>query len=490
MTSYDLGALGALARDDPNLKVDEPLKESGKDELTELAEILDPKEVDSIKSDGGSLHRLPLQASDSLRPFEHVHTANSEMANDARDHGNKHGSSNSRVVIRDKNSQEEIQISNDKGATESTNSTAAALSLRHNGRLTGVYENYLLVRPYPSLRILFTSPSMRVPGILQSPLLDRIGGSVRVRNELVQALSSGQGVTAKVKWLSASRRSNNRTASKKRDLSHPLEARLEADDDLDTTAEPEPEGRARWLHCTPLAGANSKVGVWMIVIVDDYESRERPQRARAPVIAVTAPNSARRKGVYDGPKTNGSKDGNYPGHRNSTLVDSDGREPSSMLGHHRSDLHVPLPKKQAVSVTQAIHEQNSANSRRTSKPISNSGVAASTASRFFSLDALARVTSGKYTKEPTSSKSSSRSSTSSSDRGPLRQEAPLPPWPARSDSRSANSSKMESQSRTVYTIPEEKARSEKSSGSSFTGDERRKSLDSFVSMFTVKIGDD
>lgn len=95
------------------------------------------------------------------------------------------------------------------------------------------------MRPYPSLRILFTSPSLRVPGILQSPFLSRIGGSTRVRDELSAALAEGRGVTAKIRWLS------NR-----------------ADE----------EGRARWIHCTPLLGQNGSVGVWMVVLVDDEGS--------------------------------------------------------------------------------------------------------------------------------------------------------------------------------------------------------------------------
>jgi hypothetical protein len=73
---------------------------------------------------------------------------------------------------------------------------------RSSGKLSGVYENYLLVRPHPSLKILFASPSLRVPGILQSPFMAKIGGSSRVRDELTQALADGRGVTAKVRWVS------------------------------------------------------------------------------------------------------------------------------------------------------------------------------------------------------------------------------------------------------------------------------------------------
>lgn len=103
---------------------------------------------------------------------------------------------------------------------------------------------YLLIRPAPSLRILFTSPSLRVPGILQSPFLNRIGGSPRVRADLSAALGEGRGVTAKIRWL----------------------ARPDEDG--------EGEGRPRWIHCTPLLGHTGAVGVWMIVLIDEEGSRD------------------------------------------------------------------------------------------------------------------------------------------------------------------------------------------------------------------------
>lgn len=103
---------------------------------------------------------------------------------------------------------------------------------------------YLLIRPAPSLRILFTSPSLRVPGILQSPFLHRIGGSSRVRADLAAALGEGRGVTAKIRWL----------------------ARPDEDG--------EGEGRPRWIHCTPLYGHTGTVGVWMVVLIDEEGSRD------------------------------------------------------------------------------------------------------------------------------------------------------------------------------------------------------------------------
>lgn len=87
---------------------------------------------------------------------------------------------------------------------------------------------------------MFASPDLRIPGILQSPLLSRIGGSPRVRGDLAHALEVGRKVTAKVQWLS-------KTA---------------------TTS------RARWIHCTPLLGVNDTIGVWMVILVDDEDERD------------------------------------------------------------------------------------------------------------------------------------------------------------------------------------------------------------------------
>jgi hypothetical protein len=124
-------------------------------------------------------------------------------------------------------------------------------SSRVSGKLSGIYENYLLVRPYPSMRILFASPSLRMPGILQSPFMDKIGGSQRVRDELTKALADGRGVTARVRWVTKA----------------------------------DPEGYNRWIHCTPLLGGNGAIGVWMIVLVDDEAQQAVGKRFKqAPAI--------------------------------------------------------------------------------------------------------------------------------------------------------------------------------------------------------------
>ncbi|OAG12535.1 uncharacterized protein CC84DRAFT_1078982 [Paraphaeosphaeria sporulosa] len=127
------------------------------------------------------------------------------------------------------------------------------------GRLPGVYQNYLLVRPYPSLRIIFTSPALRIPGLSQSKLMDRIGGPQHVRESLREALAQGTSVTAKVSWLAHSHRSNENGS-------------FAEDASMATLGPPSAlESRPRWIQCTPMLGSDSKPGVYMIVMVDKEE---------------------------------------------------------------------------------------------------------------------------------------------------------------------------------------------------------------------------
>lgn len=94
--------------------------------------------------------------------------------------------------------------------------------------------------------------------------MNRIGSSDRVREELVAALAEGRGVTAKVRWISR----------------------------------PEDEGRGRWIHATPLLGANGNIGVWMIVLVDEENQRTHRRFRQAPPVAgdISALNGDGRNG--------------------------------------------------------------------------------------------------------------------------------------------------------------------------------------------------
>jgi hypothetical protein len=230
-----------------------------KDEFQELCEMFNMSELSTVRKHGGRLHTELQDDSDAMS----MH------------------SQQPRLLLKD------------------PLDSASSIAGRASGRLSGAYqhvrvsksrrpspltvqltdEQYLLVRPYPSLRILFASPSQRVPGILQSPFLDKIGGSVRVRDELTAAFAEGRGVTAKVRWLSRSQE----------------------------------EGRSRWIHCTPLIGINGQIGVWMVVIVDDEKNKTpRTWRPAPPVPASMARStpsrgtSARGQRSYENSMRNGS----------------------------------------------------------------------------------------------------------------------------------------------------------------------------------------
>lgn len=142
---------------------------------------------------------------------------------------------------------------------------------------------YLLVRPYPSLRITFTSPALRIPGLLQTKFLDRVQGPMHVREGILDAFAHGTSVTAKITWLSHAPESNDVSRS-------------------------QGHGKPRWIHCTPLLGSDGKVGVWMIVMVEHEEvtgSLHRDDDARAASREGNYPKSPR--GAADASRFTGNK---------------------------------------------------------------------------------------------------------------------------------------------------------------------------------------
>lgn len=188
-----------------------------KDEFRELSEMLNLQELDTVRKWGSRMHR------DSSEESQHSNFKGGNWTKPRR-----YISSSSPDETKPYGP---LSIASDK--------------------LTSIYENYLLVRPHPNLRILFASPSLRTPGILQSSFMSKIGGNGRVREELTQALADGRGVTAKIRWI-----------SKKSDT----------------------EGRQRWIHCTPLLGNNGAIGVWMIVVADDENSINSKRFKLAPPV--------------------------------------------------------------------------------------------------------------------------------------------------------------------------------------------------------------
>ncbi|EKD16704.1 uncharacterized protein L3040_001445 [Drepanopeziza brunnea f. sp. 'multigermtubi'] len=115
-------------------------------------------------------------------------------------------------------------------------------SPRHNN-LPGVYKHYLLVRPYPSLQIIFASPSLRLPGLLRTHLFTKLGGSNQTISALEAAFRDGASATAKVLWLP-----KNASPGEQRGRG-PAEVKV------------------RFIRCTPLLGNDDRVGVWMVILV-------------------------------------------------------------------------------------------------------------------------------------------------------------------------------------------------------------------------------
>ncbi|KAF7549282.1 hypothetical protein G7046_g8398 [Stylonectria norvegica] len=205
-----------------------------RDKFRELADMFSLSELKTVRESGGSLHRTNQ---------ENVRDADSVRAN-----WNK-----PRLLIHD-----DATIHRRLSDPILQDSFA---KINRGGRLSGIFQHYLLVRPYPNLRILFASPSLRVPGMLQSPFLSRIGGSDRVRDVLTQAFAGGHGITAHVRWLSRSDMHAQNVAI--RVTNHRSHGEGGGEPPI---ASP---GRSRWIHCTPLLGSNGSVGVWMVVLVDD-----------------------------------------------------------------------------------------------------------------------------------------------------------------------------------------------------------------------------
>ncbi|KAI2781798.1 hypothetical protein F4815DRAFT_444146 [Daldinia loculata] len=226
---------------------------SVKDEFRELAEMFTSSELKTVQEVGGSMHRRHRED-----------TAGAETG--SRHHG-------------------PARVDSDPLPRISTASVS---------RVTSLFEHYLLVRPHPHLRVLFASPSLRFPGMLQSSFMSRIGGPPAVREAVAQAFADGRGITTKVRWVT----------------------RMDS------------YGKGKWIHCTPLLGSNGAVGVWMVVLVNDDAEVDLRRSRDAPLVDVKI--DGRRP--FDGEDIS-SDSGNADGGLN-------GCRPSSALGHTSGDVEI------------------------------------------------------------------------------------------------------------------------------------------------------
>jgi hypothetical protein len=215
-----------------------------------LCEVFNRQELETVRRYGGRMHRN-----------QHEQTQHESALNWAKGRVILHDNENSPPSSSRRQNNSEVHdftgnITISPRATSPPLSSApippmpTVPTTLHGPRIPTIYEHFLVVRPYPSLKVLFTSPSLRVPGILQSHLMSRIGGSKRIHEELEQAFALGQGVTAKVRWIAAGVRSDGSSGSS-------------------SVENGGKEGRPRWIHCTPLFGSNGSVGAWIVVLIDE-----------------------------------------------------------------------------------------------------------------------------------------------------------------------------------------------------------------------------
>ena len=144
--------------------------------------------------------------------------------------------------------------------------------------------------------------------------MSQIGGSQRVREDLERALEAGRKVTAKVQWIS----------------------------------KPAQDTRSRWIHCTPLLGVNSLIAVWMVILVDDIEEKEKvhlqepvkPPLSYDPATTITEalPWEAVEKPDYPGAIGHGFVEGSGSSNASQAALSNDG-------GRSPYDPTPPVPER-------------------------------------------------------------------------------------------------------------------------------------------------
>ncbi|KAG9788808.1 hypothetical protein KCU88_g1660, partial [Aureobasidium melanogenum] len=122
-----------------------------------------------------------------------------------------------------------------------------------SGKLPGVYDSYMLIRPAPSLRIVFVSPKLRrrLGDVIQHPFLSHVAAPSRTLAGLKESLGTGVPVSAKIHFML--NRGERRDGTK-----------ISADRKPDETG----QSRVCWVSATPLLGSDDRIGVWMVVVVD------------------------------------------------------------------------------------------------------------------------------------------------------------------------------------------------------------------------------
>lgn len=132
-----------------------------------------------------------------------------------------------------------------------------------SGKLPGVYDSYLLIRPAPSLRIVFASPKVRqrFGNSTQHPFMSHVAAPSSTLAGLKESFGTGVPVSAKISFMLNRGERRDGTA-------------------IDAGSKPEHSGPIRtcWISATPLLGSDDNIGVWMVVVVE--KTKVSSQRLR------------------------------------------------------------------------------------------------------------------------------------------------------------------------------------------------------------------
>ena len=176
----------------------------------------------------------------------------------------------------------------DAGAWKLGSSGSGGLS----GKLPGIYETYMLIRPAPSSRIVFVSPKLRKIGkVVQSPFLSHVAAPAATLAGLKESFASGTPVSAKINFLPQAGESRNGTKTGP-GYKH----------------EDGKNGRACWISATPLVGNDDRIGVWMVVVVVKSKA-QGTARVAAVEAKATSKSQAKRPNKIEMPKDQTSNRG-------------------------------------------------------------------------------------------------------------------------------------------------------------------------------------
>jgi len=160
---------------------------------------------------------------------------------------------------------------------QTTNQWANLSSVGPSGKLPGVYQNYLLIRPGSSMRIIFTSSSLQgVGNLTQTPFLSHVSAPTSTIRGLEEAFAAGIPVTAKISWYPNGKPDNLRSDSR---LGN---GTLSPEPGDDSSSQHPTRGLTRWMSATPLLGSDDRVGVWIVLMVEKGHYGTIKQRVQSP----------------------------------------------------------------------------------------------------------------------------------------------------------------------------------------------------------------